>query len=98
MKPLKLNGAALPQPNKLQRSALAPAKAVGAGASLPASDAADSITVSNRAEEVGRLVAKVAELSDLRQERIEPLRQQIASGTYSVPASDIADAILKDEQ
>ncbi len=56
MKPLKLNGAALPQPNKLQRSA------------------------------------------DLRQERIEPHRQQIASGTYSVPASDIADAILKDEQ
>ncbi len=37
-------------------------------------------------------------MSDVRQERIEPLRQQIQAGTYKVPATDIADAILKDEQ
>ncbi len=70
----------------------------------PASNAAvpgtepDKINVSDRAATVACLVARASELPEIRQERVESLRQLVQSGTYNPPASDIADAILKDEK
>jgi flagellar biosynthesis anti-sigma factor FlgM len=53
--------------------------------------------VSERATEVRRLVERVLELPDVRQERVEALRARIASGDFNPSAEEIADAVIKDE-
>jgi negative regulator of flagellin synthesis FlgM len=57
----------------------------------------DKLNVSDRGAGVSRLVEKTNALPDVRRERVEALRQQVASGDYNPPAADIAAAILRDE-
>jgi len=42
------------------------------------------------------LEAKVVSAPDIRQERVDQIRQQIASGTYSVSDEQLANAMLQD--
>ena len=49
----------------------------------------DTINVSEHAAAVGRLTARVAELPDVRQEKVERLSALVQSGSYALPASDI---------
>lgn len=58
----------------------------------------DKISVSERAATAERLAARVNQSPDVRQEKVEALRERIQSGSYKPSASDIADAILKDEE
>jgi negative regulator of flagellin synthesis FlgM len=57
----------------------------------------DKIKVSERASSLGQLAARASELPDVRQDRVEALRERIQSGSYNPSATDIADAILRDE-
>lgn|GEM_PF-1353318 len=75
------------------------ANEANAGSQKPGADspaASDSISVSNRAAEIGELAAKADQLPEVRQERVEQLRNSVQAGNYHPSASDIADAILKD--
>lgn len=63
----------------------------------PAPASSDKIDVSNRAANVGKMVEKLNEMPDVRQEKVEALRQKIEAGEYKPSADAIADAILKDE-
>jgi len=58
----------------------------------------DTVEFSNRGSEVGKLVDQVKDMPDIREEKINQLREQIASGNYNPSSEDIADAILKDEK
>ena len=58
----------------------------------------DKTQFSNRATKVGTLVERVKEVPDIRLERVEALRNQIAANQYKPDSKDIADAILKDEK
>ena len=58
----------------------------------------DKLQLSNRGSEVGKLVEQVKEMPDMREEKINQLREQITSGNYNPSSEDIADAILKDEK
>ena len=58
---------------------------------------AGKISVSELAAQVGKLVDKVKDAPEIRQERVEALRRQIETGEYNPPATEIADAILKNE-
>jgi negative regulator of flagellin synthesis FlgM len=58
----------------------------------------DKVSVSERAATAERLTARANQLPDVRQEKVEALREQIQSGSYKPSASDIADAVLKDEE
>ena len=78
-----------------RRTSTATATQAGAGATSP-TDAA-KVSVSDRAAEIGRLAGRVAELPEVRQERVEALRSRVESGSYKPSAEDIAAAILKDE-
>jgi flagellar biosynthesis anti-sigma factor FlgM len=60
--------------------------------------ATDQVKVSERAEKIGQLVEKAKALPDVRQERVEELRQLIESGKYNVSSQQIAAAIISDEQ
>lgn len=58
----------------------------------------DRIDVSDRASEVSRLVERLNEMPDVRQEKVSRLRGEIAAGRYNPSSEQIADAILKDER
>jgi flagellar biosynthesis anti-sigma factor FlgM len=70
-------------------------------ATLPSANAsapppADTITVSEHAAKVRQLAAKIEELPEVRQERVEHLRKQVQSGAYHPSAEEIAEALIKD--
>ena len=58
----------------------------------------DKLDLSNRGSEVNTFIDKLKELPDVRQDKVNSLRDQIASGSYNPSSEKIADAILKDEQ
>lgn len=60
--------------------------------------AADSISVSGRAAEIGELTNKTLQLPEIREERVEQLRTQVQSGNYRPSAENIADALLKETE
>jgi negative regulator of flagellin synthesis FlgM len=58
------------------------------------SNPASSAEVSDRAQEVRRVLRKVNELPD-REDRVEALKAQIENGTYKVSGEEIADLIIR---
>lgn len=59
-------------------------------------DRQDTLRVSDRAAIVSRLVEETNALPDVRRERVEALRNQVAQGEYNPPAADIAAALLRE--
>ena len=57
----------------------------------------DKLEFSNRIAETGKFLDQLKDLPDVREEKIESLRGQIASGDFNPSSETIADAILKDE-
>ena len=58
----------------------------------------DHVDVSSKGREVIQLVERAKDLPEIRQERVDALRELIESGQYEVSSNTIADAILRDEQ
>ena len=58
----------------------------------------DKFQFSERAGEVGKLVDQIKQLPDVREAKVEALREQIKTGDYNPSSEDIADAFLKEEQ
>jgi flagellar biosynthesis anti-sigma factor FlgM len=54
----------------------------------------DHVSLSGLGNQVERMVTTAKGIDGARQERVESLRQLVASGDYHVPASRIAEAIL----
>jgi len=61
------------------------------------SQESDQVNVSDTGMQVGRMVQRARELDEVRQERVESLRQQVNAGEYHVSADKIAEAILNEE-
>lgn len=57
----------------------------------------DKIQFSERAGEVGKLVDLVKNMPDVREAKINALREQIKAGEYNPANEEIADALLRDE-
>ena len=57
----------------------------------------DQVNLSDRGATVRKLIDQSAQLPDVRQDRIDSLNSQIESGSYKPSATDIADAIIKDQ-
>ena len=68
-------------------------KAQGQSDALVTEDAAD---ISTDPKKVQDLKAHLAGLPDVRQEKVEQLRNAIQSGTYEVSPGKIADAMIRD--
>jgi flagellar biosynthesis anti-sigma factor FlgM len=97
MKSVNLNGLNSLQQTRLQQPESVRPKDAEAPAPSPAHGTPDQVSVSRRAEEVGRLIARAGQLGDVRQERVDSLRQTIQSDQYKVSSSNIADAIVRNE-
>jgi flagellar biosynthesis anti-sigma factor FlgM len=57
----------------------------------------DQIKVSNFHDHVRQLVERAKGQDAVRRQRVDSLRQVVQTGNYRVTASDIANAILKEE-
>lgn len=66
--------------------------AKSSAAALPAAN--DRVQISERAKELQRIMTLAKEPDAGRQERIERIRQSLASGTYDVSGRKVGDAIL----
>ncbi len=55
----------------------------------------DSTDLSTEVQ-LSSLEGKVASAPDIRQDKVDQLRQAIASGTYSVTDEQLADAMIRD--
>ena len=81
--------------NDASRTAQAEQSAKPATSASPSEP--DAVKVSERAANIGRLAARASELPDVRQEKVDALRERIQSGSYNPKASEIADAVIKEE-
>lgn len=57
----------------------------------------DQVNVSDRAASVQQIVDKISNIPQVRQDRVEALREQIQSGSFNPSSEDIADAILRED-
>jgi len=57
----------------------------------------DSVSFSDATKEIQKLTEKAIETPNVRQEKVEALRSKIASGEFNPSASEILDAIIKNE-
>ncbi len=55
----------------------------------------DEVTMSPQAQEVLALKAKMAELPEVREDRIERIKENLESGTYQVSPQAVAGALLR---
>ncbi|MFO0752697.1 MAG: flagellar biosynthesis anti-sigma factor FlgM [Thermodesulfovibrionales bacterium] len=56
----------------------------------------DQVTVSAAAKEIGRLQLEVSKVPEIRTDRVEEIKNAIASGTYEVKGEAVAGKILKE--
>ena len=54
----------------------------------------DSVQLSSQTREFAQIRELVDATPDIRQDRVEQFRRDIAAGNYNVSSSDIADAII----
>lgn len=57
----------------------------------------DRLQFSDRAAEVGKLVDEIKTLPDVRQDRVDELREKIRTGEFQPAGKDIAEALIRDE-
>lgn len=57
----------------------------------------DEITLSGQASEVGALVERLKHMPDIREEKVDAIREKIAAGKFVPSDNDIADAIIRGE-
>jgi negative regulator of flagellin synthesis FlgM len=57
-------------------------------------DNKDQVRISTRAKQFQRAYELVAQVPDIRQEKVAPLQQAIASGTYNVRGEQVANKLI----
>ncbi len=58
----------------------------------------DTLEISDRARELARAHEAVEAAPDVRAEKVARIKQQVESGTYSVPAEELAKKLLGGSQ
>ncbi len=86
-----------------------PTKAALSQAALPASkqdrnkvtpstppEQSETVSISQTGQEINKYTEAMAELPDVRKDRIAPIQAALESGTYSVSSQELADKIIQD--
>jgi flagellar biosynthesis anti-sigma factor FlgM len=98
MKSVNLNGTGYVQKADVARVESGREKGTPLSRTTTTNNAApDQVRLSDRGEQVRRMVAQANELSGIRSSKVARLRELIQSGDYKVSSTDIADAIIRDE-
>ena len=56
---------------------------------------ADSASLSSTAQELRDFAAQVKDLPDIRADKVTALEERLATNSYSVPVSDLAEAMFR---
>ncbi len=56
----------------------------------------DSVELSPEAKTLGKAIAVLEDLPDIREEKVAEIRERIENGTYQVDGKDIAEKIIKE--
>ena len=56
--------------------------------------ATDEVSLSPFAKELGRIMGELEHVSDVRQEKVDTFKKQIAEGTYNPDLSKVAQSLL----
>ena len=56
----------------------------------------ETISISQTDQEINQYTESMAELPDIRKERIAQIQAALESGTYSVSSQDLADKLIQD--
>ncbi len=59
---------------------------------------ADTVQLSDQAKEIASIQRALAQLPEIDEARVQEIRDQIQSGSYSVDVEALADKILADDQ
>lgn len=89
--------AALPLPENLQTQKTAgsgPSTSQSSSATVGSSQDQAQLSVDNGT--IQQLTASLSQVPDVRQERVEALRQAVSNGTYQVSDQQLSDAIASD--
>lgn len=54
----------------------------------------DEVALSDTAKDFQTIYKALTEVPDVREDKVQAIKQQMASGTYNVKASEVADKIL----
>ena len=89
-----------PQPNVQQVERAAGAQPVSQAASRPGAQPSSSGVAEDSANlsAAASLASQAASLPDVRMEKVTAVQQALASGTYSVNSSDVADKMISHMQ
>ena len=98
MKSVDLNAINSPQQTRTQRAEHGKHQGPDGVRALPVSAGADEIRVSDTAAQIASLVSRAKGAPEVRQDRVDALRELVHSGKYEVPADDIAAAIVRTEK
>jgi flagellar biosynthesis anti-sigma factor FlgM len=69
----------------------------GAASGASSSSAEDTFNLSSTHGEVQSLTANLANVPEVRSQRVAALQQQVSSGSYNPDSSKIADSIIADQ-
>jgi len=64
-------------------------------AQVVSSQAADRVNISGQSKDIADIVSAVNELPDVRNDKVQALKQRVDAGTYSVDPKKVAESIIK---
>ena len=76
-------------------SAVAEAETSNNGVGVSAVVSTDKLNISSQARDIQLVKNSIAQLPDVREDRVAALKAQYESGTYQVSGEDIADLIIR---
>jgi negative regulator of flagellin synthesis FlgM len=56
----------------------------------------DTVSIAQTGQEINQYTEAMAELPDIREERIAPIQAALKKGTYSVSSKDLADKLIQE--
>ena len=56
----------------------------------------ETVSISQTGQEINQYIEAMAELPDIREERIAQIQAALENGTYSVSSQDLADKIIQE--
>lgn len=61
----------------------------------PTAAGADRAQMSAQAQDIHKYAAQLKALPDIREEKVQPLEQQMQAGTYQVPLDDVSEMMFR---
>ncbi len=68
----------------------------GKAAGVGKTNAADTVDISNKSKEIADIMSAVNQLPDVRNNKVQEIKQRVDTGTYTVDPRNVAEKILKE--